>query len=80
MNELLDTLAGFFFDNAEGLTCGEAEAVADAYRSVGDNDTAQGLIEAHAYGDDEGDMHFDQRTEDPLGVIYRPVHLNGGKG
>ena len=40
------------------LTCIEAEALADLFRAVGDDETADYIIAEHASGDDEGDAHY----------------------
>ena len=45
-------------DIASALTCTEADALADLLRTSNHPDSADGLIAAHAEGDDEGDEHF----------------------
>jgi hypothetical protein len=40
-------------------TCTEANAAADLYRALGDEDTAAAIIAAHAAYDEEGDQHYD---------------------
>lgn len=40
------------------LTCGEANAAADLYRALGDEDTAAFLLAAHAAYDEDGDEHY----------------------
>jgi hypothetical protein len=43
-----------------GLTCTEAEAIADVCRAVGRDDAAEVIVETHGTGDDdEGDDHHD---------------------
>lgn len=42
------------------LTCREADAVADLFRSVGRDDDAGSWIDAHAANDDEGDDHYQE--------------------
>lgn len=42
----------------ESLTCTEAEALASLLRAAGRPAASEGLIDAHSYGDDEGDMHY----------------------
>lgn len=39
-------------------TCAEANAAADLYRALGDDDTARAIIAAHAEYDEEGDQHY----------------------
>lgn len=43
---------------AEQFSCSEIETIANLYRANGDESTAEGLIEAHAEGDEEGDDHY----------------------
>jgi hypothetical protein len=44
----------------EKLTCGEVEALAGALRALGaEEETLDYLIQAHAYGDEEGDLHYE---------------------
>ena len=40
------------------LTCAEANAAADLYRALGDEDTAASLLAAHAAYDEDGDEHY----------------------
>lgn len=50
----------------EKLTCTEVEALAGVLRALGSpEDTVDYLIQAHAYGDEEGDLHYD--GEEPAG-------------
>ena len=64
LKDLLETLDYFFLDNATGLTCGEVEVIADAYREVGRGGMADELIKWHADGDDEGDLHHPDYQEE----------------
>ena len=53
--ELLTSLP----DNYEcHMTCAEANAAADLYRALGDDDTAAAILGAHADHDEEGDQHY----------------------
>lgn len=45
-------------DIGERLTCTEAEALAELLRAVKRPDAAESLIDAHSYGDEEGDLHY----------------------
>lgn len=47
-------------DVAPRFTCGEAEALADLFRSVGHDGMAERLLDAHCEEDDEGDQHYDR--------------------
>lgn len=42
----------------EGLTCTEAEALADVFRAIDRTDVAEIVLEEHAGQDDEGDQHY----------------------
>ncbi len=48
---------------ARGLTCDEAERVADLFRSLGRERDAELWLFAHSAGDEFGDSHF--RMSDP---------------
>ena len=62
LEELMDTLDGMFHDNAHKLTCREAEAIADAYGTIGKDPS--GFIEAHSWGDNEpDDLHYDPEKQ-----------------
>lgn len=43
------------------MTCAEADALADVFRSVGEDNTAEAILESHARTDDAGDGHFHLR-------------------
>lgn len=43
-------------------TCGEANAAADLYRALGDDETAKAVIAAHAAYDEEGDQHYGRES------------------
>lgn len=45
-------------DIGDRLTCHEADALAGALTALGDAEAGQGLLEAHAEGDEEGDAHY----------------------
>lgn len=61
---MADAMIDAFIEQiAPGLTCLEAEAVADLYLALGRTRDAAYVIDAHSYGDTEyGDSH--QRTPD----------------
>jgi hypothetical protein len=42
----------------QSLTCGEVEAVALVLARAGRHETARGILDAHAEGDDIGDAHY----------------------
>lgn len=64
MSDVLNVLADFFLDNAEGLTCTEVEVLSEAYREAGDADMADLVVRNHAFGDDEGDSHYIHEGEE----------------
>lgn len=53
--ELLTTLSDSY--GCE-MNCTEANAAAGLYRALGDESTAQLVLDAHARHDDEGDQHY----------------------
>jgi hypothetical protein len=40
------------------LSCSEAEAAAELFRAIGDEPTAEGILDAHADHDEPGDDHY----------------------
>jgi hypothetical protein len=50
-------------DIGEKLTCCEAEALAGVLRVLDHEDVADALLAAHAEGDDEGDDHYVDTTD-----------------
>ncbi|MGR6922578.1 hypothetical protein ACU635_50705 [[Actinomadura] parvosata] len=49
-------------DVATTLNCGEVNALAELLAAMDEPDLAATWIDAHADGDDEGDMHYRERT------------------
>ncbi len=45
------------------MNCAEAIAAADLYSALGDNATANAILNAHAVYDEEGDQHYTGRTK-----------------
>lgn len=54
MVEQMEGIADHVFT---GLSCTEAEALADIFRAADHTEAARVVIEEHALGDDEGDLH-----------------------
>jgi hypothetical protein len=59
-SHFLDVFAENLFahDVAPRMTCVEAEAVISILRAVGGEDAATVWLDAHAEGDEEGDLHY----------------------
>lgn len=62
LEQLMNAIGDFLDDNAQGMTCAEAMAVADAYGTTGRDPEA--FLENHSWGDNEpDDLHYDPEKQ-----------------
>lgn len=54
------SIADAFLDHATAFGCGEIEKIADLFRAFRLDEMADNIIEAHASGDEPGDLHHDE--------------------
>lgn len=63
MQDFLDLDRDMWDELATGMTCTEANVIAELYEAFGDEAGGAYLRKAHSYGDDAGDMHYDLRDD-----------------
>jgi hypothetical protein len=56
-----DVLPEALADNAHRFTCRELDALVALIRAVGDDETADDILAAHAADDEPGDAHYEPR-------------------